>query len=303
MKLTLKSTEQITNLAVSPDGKWLAVSQLWGEGTPGLTIWDTSSWECVAEVDAGVTVHVFSASFNQHNNLLAYATSEGTVRIFDMTDSAVKQTIDIPEAISVSYAKSKDLLLAVGDVITVLDKDNKVVFTYDDYQADFIEKQPPVAAFYKDDTSVIITGINDDKLSVYDLQSGQLTNQFPGGVTQARYMTTDQQEKYLFVIARIPDANFLWKQETMERVLPEFLGEVSYGASSVSLHPSAKFFATGGMNGNVAFRSIATGEFLMRKDLHAGRACALAFSKDGKLLISAGDDGQVYVTDISGFIS
>lgn len=303
MELTLKNKPSITGLALSPDGKWMAVTQLWEEGAPGLTIWDTSSWKCVAEVDPGRTVHVLSASFNRHSNLLAYATSTHTVGIFDMKSMETKQKLDVDKVATVRYAKSKDLLLTTGNVVKVFDENNKAVFTYEGYKMDEGNDKPAVAVFYREDTSLIITGNNEDKLSVYDIASGKLTKQFPGGVVQANYMVTDPADKYLFLISHIPDANFLWKLDTMERALPQYLNENSYGASAVSLHPASVYYASGSIAGDVSFISIEKVEYLMSQQLHKGYVSALAFSVDGKLLISAGIDGRVVLTDIAGFIN
>ena len=328
MKLELKNKRGVHSLAVSPDGKWLAVGNLGNmKGEPCLSIWDTGSWECVAEAETDVNRHITSISFNQHSDTLAYviATGNSTIRFFDLKMMKVKRGgIKADVTTSVCYARSKDLLLVTGQVAKVLDADNEAVWTYDGYKAgkainkqeaallkDFINpeeedvgytKEPAAAVFCNDDTAVMITGNLDRKFSVFDIQTGKLTEQFPGGVFQAASMATDPAEKYVYLIARIPDASLLWSRKKMKKVLPELLNENFDGLPSVGFHPSSKFFATGSHGGDVSFRDIKEGKFLFDKNLHKGTVYAIAFTKDGKLLISGGKDGQVLLTDITKYL-
>lgn len=326
MKLDTKNKEAIISLAVSPDGKWLAAGQIDNDGgKPCLTIWDTTNWKCVAETAED---HVFSVSFNRHSDMLAYAVGNDTVGFFDLKTMKTMRSIHLAQVRTICYARNKDLLLVCGEVLTVLDQDHKAIFTYDEYKGfqhtdklspDLFKNYytlpgwvtnnasygnlPAVAIFCKEDNNVMITGNNDNKFSVYDLHSGKRTAQFPGGAIQASHMITDQGEKYVFLIARIPDANLLWQLENMEKVLPQYLNDEYSGSSSVSFHPTARFFATGNQVGAVAFRDITNGSFLLQETLHEGEVNALAFSADGKLLISGGNDGIVCLTDITSLIS
>jgi len=326
MKLELKNKRSVGSLAVSPDGKWLAVGNLGNmKGEPCLTIWDTGSWECVAEVETDVNIHITSVSFNQHSDTLAYVIATGnTIHFFDLKTMKVKKgSVKADISSTVCYARSKDLLLVTGPAVRVLDADNKVVWTYDDYKAgktiskkeaaqlkDFLNpeeedvdftKAPAAAVFCNEDNAVMITGNLDNKFSVFDIQTGKLTAQFPGGVLQASHMTTDPAEKYVYLIAAIPDANLLYSQKKMKPLLPELLNADFGSLPSVGFHPSSKYFATGSNGGDVSLRDIKEGSFLFDKALHKGKVYAIAFTKDGKLLISGAKDGQVILTDIAKY--
>jgi WD40 repeat protein len=308
MKLNPKNKEAVISLAVSPDGKWLAAGQIDNdEAKPCLTIWDTASWKCVAE---STEDHVFSLSFNRQSNMLAYALGNDTVGFFNLKTMKTERSIPFTQVRTVCYARHKDLLLVSGEVIKVLDQDNKEIFTYEDYKGfqhtdtsnASYRNLPAVAVFCKEDSSVMISGNNENQFSVYDLHSHERTAQFPGAALQADYMITDKAEKYVFLIARIPYADLLWKLETMERVLPQYLNDEFSGSSSVSFHPSSRFFATGNQVGAIALRDISDGKFLLQQTLHKGEVNTLTFSTDGKLLISGGNDGIICLTDISSLI-
>lgn len=326
MKLELKNKRSVGSLAVSPDGKWLAVGNLGNmKGEPCLTIWDTSSWNCVAEAETEVNIHITSVSFNQHSDTLAYVIATAhTIRFFDLKTMKVKKAaVKADVTASVCYARSKDLLLVTGPVVKALDADNKVIWTYDDYKAgktinkkeaaqlkDFLNpveddvdftKAPAAAVFCNQDTAVMVTGNLNNKFSVFDIHSGKLTEQFPGGVLQATQMITDPAEKYVYLISAIPDANLLYSQKKMKKLLPELLNEDFGSLPSVGFHPSSKYFATGSMGGDVSLRDLKEGGFLFDKALHKGKVYAIAFTRDGKLLVSGGKDGQVILTDIAKY--
>ncbi|SDF80909.1 WD40 repeat domain-containing protein [Chitinophaga filiformis] len=328
MELKLKNKESVLSLAISPDGKWLAVGQIVDEDrNPSMTIWDTTTWKCVAEEEGGNVSSITSLSFNRHSNMLAYLISGDYIRFFNVKDMYLQKEFPFEKPRTVLYATHEDLLLVVGEEVSVFNKDYEEVFNYKKYKAykhteglppelfkdyykmpDWAEKAsygnlPAGAAFFKKDSCVIITGNNDNKFSVYDIKSGKRKEQYPGGVLQAGYMEIDQSEKYLFLIGRLPYADLMWELPDMKRVLPEYLNEDFDGSSSFSFHPSARFFAIGGAGGKVFLRSIETGDFVMEKDVHDDEVMAIRFSADGKLLISGGADGKVILTDITEYLT
>lgn len=328
MELNFRNKEAVLCLAISPDGKWLAVGQIVDEDrNPSLSIWKTDTWECVAEEEAGVVSSILSLSFNKDSDTLAYLIGEDVIRFFDIKDMFVQREIPFSKPHSVRYASHKDLLLVTGEEVSVFDKDDVEIWNYNDYKSgEHTEGLPPelfvdyykmpdwittasygnlpvAAAFYKNDSSVIITGHNDNKFAVYDLQSGERQEQYPGGVIQAQYMEIDRSGKYMFVIGRLPYADLLWELPDMRRLLPQYLNEDYEGSSCFCFHPSGRFFASGGIGGKISFISIATGKYLFQKDVHDGEVNALQFSGDGKLLISGGDDGKVFMTDITQYLT
>ena len=323
MKLNLKNTKAVNCLEVSPDGKWLVVGQLGNDkGLPGLTIWDTSNWKCVAGIETDTFVNITAVSFNRHSDTMAYITAMENLKFFDLKSMEVKRSITIPKASAVCFGRYKNLLLITSEVLTVFDpQQDKVIWTYDHYKAVgstneltpeqvkdypslasyvkgvFYGNRPAVAVFCEDDTKVMITGNNENKFSVYDLASGNVTAQYPGGVLQADHLITDKAEKYLYVISRMPNADLLWDTKSMERISTKYLNDTHSSSTAVNIHPSSKLIATGYKIGIVSLTDFEK-QFLLNERLHKKSVNALDFSKDGNLLISGGSDGKVILTDI-----
>jgi len=327
MELQFSNKEAVLSMAVSPDGKWLAVGKIVDEDrNPSLTISDTQTWQCAGEEEGGNVSSITSLSFNRHSNRLAYLTATDYIRFYNLKDMYLQKEFPFDRPRTVRYALHKDLLLVVGEDLSVMDSDDVEVFNYKKYKAyrhteglppalfrDYYKIQdwvatagysnrPACAAFCEQDNAIIITGNNENKFSVYDIASGKRKAQYPGGVIQADYMEIDRSGKYLFVIGLIPYADLAWELPGMKRLLPQFLNEDFPGSSCFAFHPSSRFFATGG-SGKIFLRDISTGDFVMEKSIHTEEVSALQFSADGNLLISGSADGRVVLTDITSYIA
>ncbi|HVI43438.1 MAG TPA: hypothetical protein VM802_01145 [Chitinophaga sp.] len=329
MKLELKAKGPVTDLKISPDGKLLAVVQRVADADLSLlTIWSTSMWKCINEIKSSNGVGILTTSFNHDSDTLGFLSDDNIVRLLDVKKMEVFKEISVPVSESIQFAKRKDLILISGEDIRVYNTaSGELIWKYDMYKAyqptlripdDLLtnyysipgwikngsyRNAPAVAAFCGEDNHVIMTGKNDNMFSVFEISSGKCLKQFPGGVLQAERLEIDPKEKYLFLISKIPDANLLWDLKTMERMLPKYLNDEYYGAPCFCFHPSSSFFATGGKSGMVFLTDMKDGEFVMMEEVHKGEVYTLQFTSDGKTLISGGSDGEVYLTDITGFVS
>lgn len=300
MELKFKNKADVLSMAVSPDGKWLAVGKIVDAGhNPSLTIWNTATWECVVEEEGGCVSSILSVSFDRHSNRLAYVTSEDFIRFFDLKHMFLQKELSYDRPHIVRYALHKDLLLVIGKDVAVLDKDDVMLWNMipDWVKTGYFTDFPLGAVFYEEDSAVILTGNNDNKYSVYDIKSGKRKKQYPGGVKEATCLEIDKSGKYLFTLGRQLYEELLWELPDMKRLLPELAGY-----SSFCFHPSSRFFAVGSA-GTVFLMSISKGDILMEKDIQREGISALQFSADGKLLISGGTDGRVIITDISKYLA
>lgn len=66
-----------------------------------------------------------------------------------------------------------------------------------------------------------------------------------------------------------------------------------------TIDKGARYFASGGMNGEMKLWSLDF-DHVKTIEKHAGSVTSIRFSRDGKYVASAGDDGRVYVFDCGG---
>ncbi|MFN8470383.1 MAG: hypothetical protein U0X20_32820 [Caldilineaceae bacterium] len=65
------------------------------------------------------------------------------------------------------------------------------------------------------------------------------------------------------------------------------------GISSVVMHPSGKYAATGSWTGTIKLWNVTSGEVINSLEAHAERITGLRFSDDGLLLVSVDKDGEI----------
>jgi WD40 repeat protein len=66
-------------------------------------------------------------------------------------------------------------------------------------------------------------------------------------------------------------------------------------STAIAAAPEGAEIVSGSTNGDIVFRSAETGKVLRRVEGHESAVRTLAFSKDGKWMASAADDGKVCV--------
>jgi WD40 repeat protein len=304
--LVLKDKSNVHCMAMSPDGRKLAVGQHRKDGAPTITIWDTSNWKYIDGFAPESGESVKSLSFNRHSNKLAFVTYTPGAGVIDL-DTKEITGIEIEHPTTVQYARHKDLLLIAGLNVTVLDAtDHKEVFRYDLPEPGrdplTFATQPIVAVFREKDTKVMFTGVNDDKFYYYDIASSKLIEQFPEGSPRAALMITDESEKYLCLVSFEPGGEQIWTLPDMTRVVPEYFAGDGRPADSACFHPTANTIAFGTGVGKVSLRELKDGSFLFIEKIHTGAVSAVTFTKDGNYILSTSVAGKVLFTDISEMI-
>jgi WD40 repeat protein len=99
------------------------------------------------------------------------------------------------------------------------------------------------------------------------------------------------------VSSKIPYANFIWDLENGSRILPDLFNERFGGYSSLCLHPTLRWLASGSLVGFVSLQTIEDGRFILSEQLHAGRISQVIFCGDSKRIVSGGEDGTVHLIE------
>lgn len=92
---------------------------------------------------------------------------------------------------------------------------------------------------------------------------------------------------------------FIWDVTTGERYLIDIFNEEMSLTFSMRFSRSANYLALGKVSPYVSLYDLAKGEKLLSDHLHSGRVTDVCFSPDGKLLVSAGEDHQLFIRDLT----
>ena len=63
-------------------------------------------------------------------------------------------------------------------------------------------------------------------------------------------------------------------------------------------HPNSEYLARGSVVGFISIYRLLDGEIVFSERIHEGRVWDLAFTPDGKKIISGGDDGVVSILEL-----
>lgn len=99
--------------------------------------------------------------------------------------------------------------------------------------------------------------------------------------------------KYLAAVDAYAKRTVLWRSGETEPHLPDVFGENTEDHWAIAFHPDGEHCAMGMLFGAIRIYRLSDGEMLDRQTQHLGRVNTLAFTPDGSLLLSGGDDGKL----------
>jgi WD40 repeat protein len=109
----VSSNYWISNIAFSPDGKWLAATD--GKGV--VTVWEVGTWKVVNKI-TGVEDYTYSMEFSPDDSKVAIAYSSGKVIVVEISTGSILLTLNGPVLAVYDMAFTPDgkiLITASGD--------------------------------------------------------------------------------------------------------------------------------------------------------------------------------------------
>jgi WD40 repeat protein len=295
-KITLDSA--VLALDISPNGERIVVSQSIDTSSKArLTLWDVKNAQLLTEIDA-TEYDGMPVCFVGHDQLIAYAKNFSEVCLYSVETG---EYIHLNSAGVTWLAASHTHRLVVAGMATeVWDTEApERMWLMTDYIAlDVLNLKPAVGDISLDGTKVAVAGINTTQALIFDLDRDEIIQTLDNAPAQAHWVSLSPNLRYLAVIGVLSQGRFLWNLETGERYLPDLFGPDSGGDWSMCFHPNGEYLATGSLVGFISIYRLQDGEIVFSEQIHEGRVWDLAFTRDGKKIISGGDDGVVSILEL-----
>lgn len=297
------TNQPIYALDVSPDGKVLALGQQSDPaGRAYLTLWDATAHAQLREVESGLVEMIHSARFAPDNTALAYVKNDMRVHLYDLQqqESDILPTED-GEVSQVSYAFNQNIFVASGSSIEVWDGTRRESLWTLPGQREAQERQasPTLGALDPDATRIAVIGAQAGEVVIYELSSSRVMQRLAGAPARARSLVFDPFGRYLAAIEADSNGAILWDTRSGKMHLPKLFNSQIRHYCSLAFHPDGEHIALGMLGDYVWIVRLKDGEIVFQQSVHRGQVWDLAFTRDGKRLFSAGDDGVAYVYELS----
>jgi mono/diheme cytochrome c family protein len=300
----------VNALAISPDGKWMAVA-----GYREILLHELSAESAKAKLAArlpGLSERMLSLAFSPDGTTLAAAGGSparfGELQIWDVASRkqkhSVVQSTDTLFGVSFSPDGTRIACGAVDKGIRLFDAASGKLIRKMDHHEDWVFGT--------------VFGVNGKRLvSVGRDRAAKLTEAETGAFIEnvnllreplaavARHPKKDwiavggfERIPYLYMMDR-PRAMRIADDSTLIRKFEKQDGPIL----ALAISPDAKALAVAAETGDVRIYNLDTGDLLGRCSGHRGGIYTLQFFADSKRLATAGFDGMVRIYDLSGTLA
>jgi WD40 repeat protein len=293
-------------LASAPPARVFAVRRRQDRGAETLTSWDPSTVEVDADVMLSVGAEVTAVGCADDGGSVAAGCADGTIRVFDrrLRERLVVGPLDARISALTCQADGSRAAAAVGRSAVVVDlRVGEVIASLGGHTEDVL------AVALSDDGTRLLTGSDDTTVGLWDVAAGTLLQQLfghPRWVDTVRFL--HRSDRALSTSGKLTPTTALWDLST-----GRYLWAVR-GSSPAAVSNDEALLATCFHDLNrpdpvytFSVWDLSTGTLRWTSPPLGGEVADLAFTPDGRAVLSAAEDGSLHLwsassgTRIAGF--
>ncbi|MCP4578166.1 MAG: hypothetical protein GY846_17995, partial [Deltaproteobacteria bacterium] len=281
-----KAPAKVWALALSPDGKILAS----GGTDNAVTLWDAETGKGLKTLE-GHENSVLELAFSPDGSLLASASYDRTARIWDLKTGKVRHVLRGHTASVHELAFHPD-----GNILASSSNDKSIILWN-------VNTGRPTAQFlghvnyvvgltFNDNGRRLVSGGMDRDLRIWDTETGVTLRVLQGHTAG---IGKGVRAKGAHIYSAANDGTIRrWKLDSAESSLNCQVVDLESEPNSSAISLDGSKIAVGFGHGSLSVHSLPTLKMVFRKEnAHSQNVKRLAFSPDGKFLVSGGVDNTV----------
>jgi WD40 repeat protein len=301
-KIKLPNRTVVHTLDISPAGEQLVIGQDSSKGHSNLSMWSLPDLQLLSELEHEEHELMLMARYLPDGKTLAYVDSTLQPRHYNLEQQkASPLKLKNPRVHWLTPAAKGSRLALAGALTQVWDESRqKVIWVLPGQVASKDpDSIPAVAALHPNGEQIAVAGAEKGCIQIYDLDRDEPVLRLTAAPDQARWVSFDPHASYVAAIEWNSHGAFLWDLHNREHLLPDIFGPESESYWCLRFDPNGQHIALGMLSGYVVVVRLADGKFILDEQQHKGRVWDLAFTPDGKHLITGGDDATLCFWDLS----